>query len=187
MTAEPTSRPLSTTPWTLRRAQVDDAPAIARMMAEPSVYGGLLQMPYPTEALWRERLGAAVAEPDLHLVAVVQGEVVGSAGVHGQRHVRRRHVLGLGMSVAVPWQRRGVGTALMAALCDYADHWAGVLRLELTVYTDNAAAIALYRRHGFAVEGTHRGFALRDGAYVDALAMARLHPNPPHISAGQGN
>jgi putative acetyltransferase len=37
----------------------------------------------------------------------------------------------------------------------------------------------LYRRHGFVVEGTHRAYALRDGAYVDALSMARLHPRPP--------
>jgi L-phenylalanine/L-methionine N-acetyltransferase len=174
-------------PWTLRRAQADDAPAFVRMMAEPTVFGGLLQLPYPAEALWRERLGASpsAGSPDLHLVAVVDGEVIGSAGLHAASHVRRRHVMGLGLSVSLPWQRQGVGRALLGALCDYADRWTGALRLELTVYTDNAAAIALYRCFGFEAEGTHRGFALRDGAYVDALAMARLHPNPPRIgSAG---
>jgi putative acetyltransferase len=77
-----------------------------------------------------------------------------------------------------------VGSALMAAMCEYADRWVGVLRLELTVYTDNAAAIALYRKFGFQVEGTLRGYALRDGRYVDALAMARLHPSPPRIEPG---
>ena len=69
----------------------------------------------------------------------------------------------------------------MAAMCDYADHWAGVLRLELTVYTDNEAAIALYRKFGFEIEGTHRAYAMRDGAYADVLAMARLHPHPPRL------
>jgi putative acetyltransferase len=78
-----------------------------------------------------------------------------------------------------------VGTALMQALVDYADRWAHVLRLELTVYVDNARAIALYRKFGFEVEGTHRAYALRDGAYVDALFMARLHPNPPTLPAAQ--
>ena len=57
------------------------------------------------------------------------------------------------------------------------------LRIELIVFTDNAAAIALYRKFGFELEGTHRAYALRDGRYVDALAMARLHPNPPRIDA----
>jgi putative acetyltransferase len=47
------------------------------------------------------------------------------------------------------------------------------------VFTDNARAIALYQRFGFRVEGTYRAYALRDGVYADALAMARLHPNPP--------
>ena len=31
-------------------------------------------------------------------------------------------------------------------------------------------------------EGTHRGYALRDGVYVDAHAMARLHPDAPRIA-----
>ena len=46
--------------------------------------------------------------------------------------------------------------------------------------SDNAAALRLYRKFGFEIEGTHRGFALRDGI-VDAYAMARLHPAPPAI------
>ena len=44
------------------------------------------------------------------------------------------------------------------------------------VYADNERAIALYRKFGFEAEGTHRAYALRDGRYVDALAMARLRP-----------
>ena len=74
----------------------------------------------------------------------------------------------------------------MQALCDYADRWMGVLRIELTVYVDNAAAIALYRKFGFEIEGRYRGYALRDGALVDAFAMARLHPDPPAIAARIG-
>ena len=64
----------------------------------------------------------------------------------------------------------------MAALTEQADRWLGLRRIELTVWTDNAAAIALYERFGFEREGLHRAFALRDGEYVDALAMARLRP-----------
>jgi putative acetyltransferase len=90
--------------------------------------------------------------------------------------------MGLGISVAGSRQGQGVGSALMQALCDYADNWLALLRIELTVYTDNAAAIALYRKFGFETEGTMRGYGLRDGQYVDVFAMARLHPNPPGIA-----
>lgn len=44
---------------------------------------------------------------------------------------------------------------------------AGLKRLELTIHTTNDRAIALYRRHGFAVEGTRECSLLVDGQYVD--------------------
>ena len=106
--------------------------------------------------------------------------VIGGLGLHpAGTAVRRRHAMYLGITVVGDWQGRGVGDLLMAAAIEQADRWLGVLRLELTVYADNTRAIALYRRHGFEMEGTLRAFALRDGVYVDAYAMARIHPRPP--------
>jgi putative acetyltransferase len=172
------------TPITLRRARPADAADYAALMNDPLVYPGVLQLPYTDAELWRTRLaepgGATVAE--LHLVAEADGRVIGGAGLHAAgAAVRRRHVMNVGMSVAGDRQGQGVGTQLLTALCHHADRWVGALRLELTVYTDNRRAIALYRKHGFEVEGTHRAFALRDGVYVDAHTMARLHPNPPAL------
>ncbi len=88
------------------------------------------------------------------------------------------------MGVRDDWQGQGVGSALMQAALDLADNWLNLTRVELTVYTDNAAAIALYTKFGFEIEGTHRAFALRDGVFVDAHAMARLHPAPPQLRSG---
>ncbi|MCB1995926.1 MAG: GNAT family N-acetyltransferase [Rhodoferax sp.] len=168
---------------TLRRATPDDAPAFVALMADPQVFGGLMQLPFPSEAQWRQRLeGSDNGSAELSLVAERDGDIVGSAGLHPVGPaVRRRHVAIIGISVRPDAQGQGVGTALMQALCDYADRWAHILRIELGVYTDNVRAIALYRRFGFEVEGTHRGYALRDGVFVDSHTMARLHPNPPKI------
>ena len=169
---------------TLRRATLDDAAAVARVMGDPGVYPGLMQLPHTSAELWRERLAKPMQPPELMLLAERGGEVVGTCGLHpAHAAVRRRHVMMLGISVLPTAQGQGVGSAMMQALCDYADRWAGVLRLELTVYTDNAVAMALYQKHGFEIEGTHRAYALRDGAYVDAHSMARLHPNPPSLPA----
>lgn len=171
---------------TIRRASPKDAAAYARIMGDPAVFPGLLQMPYADEETWRTRLAESCApgKTDLLIVAEHAGEVVGSAGLHPVGPaLRRRHAMFLGISVAPAMQGQGVGSALMAALVDYADRWAQVLRLELTVFADNLPALALYRRFGFQIEGTHRAYALRDGAYVDAHAMARLHPKPPCIGA----
>jgi RimJ/RimL family protein N-acetyltransferase len=51
---------------------------------------------------------------------------------------------------------------------------AGVKRLELTVHTANARAVALYQRLGFAIEGTRRCSLRVDGKYVDEYSMALL-------------
>jgi hypothetical protein len=64
---------------------------------------------------------------------------------------------------------------------ELADGWLNVFRLEPTVFTDNRAAIALYRKFGFEMEGTHRAYALRAGRYVDAHAMARVRPKPVRV------
>ena len=170
---------------TIRRTSPKDAAAMARLMSDPAVYGGTLQMPYPSEEQWQARLADAgtLGKPDVSLVAELNGDVIGSAGLHAAAGTapRRRHAMALGISVAREAQGQGVGTALMAALCDYADRWLGILRIELTVYADNEVALRLYRKFGFELEGTFKGYALRDGDYVDALAMARLHPSPPRM------
>jgi len=168
----------------IRRARPADATDFVRMMGQPEVYANLLQLPLPSEEMWRQRLeaGTDADRADLHLVAELDGQVVGSAGLHPAPQVRRRHVAMLGISVAPEAQGRGVGRALMQALCDYADHWGQILRIELTVFTDNARALALYQRFGFRHEGTLRAFALRAGVYADVHAMARLHPQPPRAA-----
>jgi len=171
-------------PIVIRRPRPDDAAAMVAIMGDLDVLPGLLQLPYPTEAMWKKRIDEMPVGPtsaELFIVAERGGEVVGNAGCHPPPHVRRRHTGGIGMAVASHAQGQGVGTALMAAIVDWADNWAQLLRLELTVYTDNAAAQTLYRKFGFVEEGVHRAYAIRNGVYVDTLAMARLHPNPPRL------
>ena len=168
-------------PPVIRRVRPGDAAEFAQMMGHPEVFSNLLQMPLPNPELWRQRLEQMTApdKPDLQLVAELEGRIVGGMGLHPMPQLRRRHAAALGISVVPEAQGRGIGRALMQAGCDYADGWAQILRIELTVFTDNARAIALYEAFGFRTEGTHRAYAMRHGAYADVLCMARLHPQPP--------
>jgi putative acetyltransferase len=168
----------------IRRAVVDDYEAIHRVHSTPKVTWGTLQIPFPTPETWRKRLADA---PDgtLYLVACVDGEIVGDLGLMGNpNRPRRRHAAGVGMAVRDDWQGKGVGTALMQAAVDLADRWLNLYRLELEVYTDNEPALRLYQRFGFAIEGTLRAYAFRDGQYVDVYSMARLR-NPVGFAAPQ--
>ncbi|MEW5720748.1 MAG: GNAT family N-acetyltransferase, partial [Chloroflexota bacterium] len=123
---------------------------------------------------WRKKI-AEPPEGFYSLVACVDGEVVGQIGLQTRPNSpRRRHVGEIGMMVRDDWQGKGIGTALMQAAIDLADKWLNLARLELGVYPDNEPAVKLYTKFGFQVEGTHIGYAFRDGQYVDTLMMARV-------------
>jgi putative acetyltransferase len=108
-------------------------------------------------------------------VAVVGDRIVGMVSVETfPNRPRRRHAGAIGICVHEEWHGKGVGTALMRAIVDLADNWLNLTRLELEVYADNEAAISLYERMGFEVEGTLRQHAFRDGQYVYSKMMARL-------------
>lgn len=166
---------------TVRALEPGDAQEVSALTGATGTFEGTLQlpdMPVASRLEWLQKL-----EPhSCRLVAVAQGHVVGSAGLHqAGPSLRRAHVRMLGIGISAGWQGKGVGRLLITRLLDWADQWAGVLRVELTVHADNERAIALYRSFGFVEEGRHRGYAMKDGHYVDALCMARLHLNPPRL------
>jgi putative acetyltransferase len=158
---------------TIRKAEPADAEALWRCYTAPLVVRNTLQLPYRSLESVREQL-VKNGENDHVLVAVVGGDVVGVIGLHTTSRPRIRHKGEIGMMVRDDWQGKGIGGALMRAVIDYADKWLGLTRIDLTVYTDNEPAIALYRKFGFEVEGTLRKYAFRDGEFVDAYAMARI-------------
>jgi putative acetyltransferase len=158
----------------VRHAEPEDYEALHRIFSGPKAVAGTLQLPFPSAEAWRKRL-AEPPEGLYSLVACVEGEVVGSLGLEtSPTRLRMRHVGSIGMAVRDDWQGKGIGTALMEAALDLADNWLNLERIELRVYVDNSVAVALYKRFGFEIEGTHRRLAFRNGEYVDAYSMARL-------------
>lgn len=160
---------------TIRPATQDDADAFARVFSDRSASNGTLQHPYTSAEIWRSRLAGNTGTRQVSFVAVVNGRVVGNAGVHPvSENPRQKHVCSVGISIADAYQGRGVGRALMHACLDFADNWANYSRIELSVHADNARAVKLYESLGFVHEGRHRDFSFREGGYVDALFMGRL-------------
>ena len=111
------------------------------------------------------------------LVAEAGEEIVGMLDFHGHQKPQRSHAGEFGMSIAKPWRRRGVGFQLLAHLF----HWASAERLrriELSVFSNNTAAVSLYERLGFVREGTQREAVEVEGHYVDIVLMAKALPDP---------
>jgi L-phenylalanine/L-methionine N-acetyltransferase len=162
---------------TNRHSEPEDYEAVHRVYSGPRAMADTLGLTFSSKEQWRERL-AEEHEGEFSLVACAGSEVVGHLSVYLYSEPRRRHSGHFGMAVRDDWQGKGVGTKLLEAALDLADNWLGLTRLDLRVFVDNGAAIALYRKFGFEVEGTHEQFALRGGEYADAYVMARLKQPP---------
>lgn len=161
----------------IRHSNEQDIEQIRQLYAEPTAYANTLQLPFPSAASWAKKLGT-LPDGTYSLVACRGEEVVGQLGLCVESNPRRKHAAYFGMGVKHSARRTGVGSALVAAAVDMAERWLAVSRIELTVYTDNRAAMALYEKHGFAVEGTLRRYAFRDGAFVDVHVMSRVRSAP---------
>jgi RimJ/RimL family protein N-acetyltransferase len=169
-------RPQSTSSVRVRVASPRDARALVELAhevgAEPE--GWLI-----SDGDWRSvreerrQLAAVRRSRDLAvLVAENDDGIVGRLSIVRDLHPACAHVADLGLMVARPHRREGVGSALLAA----AESWAravGVRQLELSVFPHNAPALALYRRCGYRQEG-HRVAHFRKGdTYVDSILMAK--------------
>jgi L-phenylalanine/L-methionine N-acetyltransferase len=157
---------------TIRATRVDDYEAVTALFNLPKYRAGTARLPYQRPEQTRKWLESLSADA-LNIVAVLDGEIVGQAGLE-RRPGRRTHAAELGIGVHDDHQGKGVGTALMQEIVDAADNWLALGRLELTVFADNAPAIRLYEKFDFETEGLKKAFAFRAGRYADVLAMARL-------------
>ncbi|MFK0275781.1 GNAT family N-acetyltransferase [Ensifer sp. NPDC090286] len=156
----------------IRAARAVDFEAISALMSQPGIRSGTLRQPFSNPEQTRKWL-ETLSDDSIVIVAERAGRILGLAGLHRSKG-RRHHSAALGISVDDNHRGEGIGKSLLTALIDAADNWLGISRIELTVFTDNEPAIALYRKAGFEMEGTHRAYALRHGVLADVFAMARI-------------
>ena len=159
--------------FTIRPPQEDDAEDLHRLMSHPLVARTTLQIPSQEIGLTKKRL-AELAPGLYRFVAVVDGRLIASATLYQEQNPRRRHAAGLGMGVHPDYWGHGIGSALMDALVDLADNWVNITRIELDVNTDNPAAVGLYKKFGFEIEGTRRYHTYGDGRWAHSHFMARF-------------
>lgn len=97
----------------------------------------------------------------------------GYLAVFGRNTKRTRHSAYLVIGIIKKYRGRGIGTNLFQEMEKWAEE-RGILRLELTVVCENEAAVGLYRKMGFFIEGTKRASLFINGALYDEYMMSKL-------------
>ena len=157
----------------VRAFRMDDWQDVAELWQQPKVIWGTRQLPYQSLDDLRKRFENPPERMHRLVALTGAGRAIGvlTLQVGSGRTAHTGHI---GMMVHPDFHNQGVGSALMKAAVDLADNWLNLTRLDLQVYTDNAAAIHLYEKYDFEIEGTLRRYAFRDGEYVDSYVMARV-------------
>lgn len=71
-------------------------------------------------------------------------------------------------------QKSGIGTRATKLLCEYGFNELNLHKIYLLTNEDNIAAIRVYEKCGFVLEGRHRDEYLADGEYKDRLYFGLL-------------
>jgi RimJ/RimL family protein N-acetyltransferase len=107
----------------------------------------------------------------IYLLALCQGDIVGSLSFNAGSRPRLRHVGEFGVSVLRAYWGLGVASELLDALVEWARDGQIIKKINLRVRADNQRAIALYERKGFVVEGTITQAIYVAGVYHDHVCM----------------
>jgi putative acetyltransferase len=146
--------------------------------AAAAARGGLARAPDEIDDAYVRRFLESAARDGVSRAAFAgDGTLVGE--IHALRMSPRQfgHVLtDLTVAVHPDWRNKGLGTLLFGALIESARALdPPVARIELFAREGNAAAIRLYQRMGFKIEGRFEGrVRLPDGTIEDDVAMAML-------------
>ncbi|HKP54614.1 MAG TPA: GNAT family protein [Chloroflexia bacterium] len=164
----------------IREARPDDAEGMITYMqiisSEPNNYilweSGEFSVTVENERKMLE--SAAASDNSIFVVADAGGQIVGIANCAGGTRRATRHSALIGISLHPDYRDQGIGTRMMRYIISWARETGIIRRLDLHVFTYNARAIHLYEKLGFVLEGIRRKAYLKDGKYVDSMAMALL-------------
>jgi ribosomal-protein-alanine N-acetyltransferase len=85
----------------------------------------------------------------------------------------------LGYVIAPDARGRGVATASLRQLTDWAFAELDPMRLELLISVDNGASKAVAARCGYTYEGTLRSMPVKQDVWADTEIWSRLPSDPP--------
>ena len=109
------------------------------------------------------------------LLAFLNDKIAGIVNITADQRKRVRHIGDLFIVIGKKYWNNGLGSLLLEEVVEWAQASGILRRLQLTVQTRNLAAVHLYQKHGFAIEGRQeRGAYIEEGEFIDVYLMGRL-------------
>ena len=106
-------------------------------------------------------------------VAENEEQLIGFLWAGGGLYRHNHHKVHIILGVRQAHTGQGIGTLLLTA-CEGWARTHHLQRLELSVMTHNFAALALYKKMGFQIEGTAPYALCLDGKYIDLQYMSKV-------------
>ena len=109
------------------------------------------------------------------LLAFLNDKIAGIVNITADQRKRVRHIGDLFIVIGKKYWNNGLGSFLLEEVVEWAQASGILRRLQLTVQTRNQAAVHLYQKHGFVIEGRQeRGAYIEEGEFIDVYLMGRL-------------
>ena len=103
----------------------------------------------------------AHSENQITLLALLNDKIAGIVNITADQRKRVRHIGDLFIVIGKKYWNNGLGSFLLEEVVEWAQASGILRRLQLTVQTRNQAAVHLYQKHGFIIEGRQER-----GAYI---------------------
>ena len=116
---------------------------------------------------------ALPSDDKMTLVIEGSGGAVGLIGIKGICRRSQRAEIWIYIGETESWGK-GLGTAAIKTLCDYAFYQMNLHRIWLECDPENIGAVRCYEKNGFRKEGVHRDGYYRNGRYWDTVTMGLL-------------
>lgn len=128
----------------------------------------------------RAQADADSSSKNVRFVIDVGGSAIGSVSLFEFDDLARHAEVGI--VVAAEARGKGIGTAAISQIVEFAFVRCNLRRLHLQAIASNAAAIRAYERAGFVIEGRQREHAWVRGRYEDIVIMGILRSDWESVS-----
>lgn len=158
----------------IRSCEPHDAKRIKEIFSQRSVFTMALDLPLTPMSRWQDFAESENGNNIFCFVAIIDEVVVGCARLVVYNKICQKHIASFGIFVDEKYRLNAVGNKLMETVICFAEDWLAVLRLEVTVSTNNIICLNMCKRYNFEIEGISKMFAYSDGKYIDAYRLARI-------------